>query len=227
MLLLHSQTQIGGRDTSHRRSVSGILIMVAGAAVVYKTNYQKAVALSSTEAEFVSASDAGKMALYVRSLLHDLGFSQTHAPTPLHIDNRGALHMVTASAPTKRTRHVDIRYFALIQWAESGQIQAWPIPTACNIRDSLTKATGRIKFHQHADIFMGRQQPHYVPTPSESPPLPGTQQSTISPFRLHTLQLAPEDHNHFDMAEVSALYFPILHHSLSAVLSSTVQSTGG
>ena len=59
-----------GADTSHRRSVSGILIMVAGAAVVYKTNYQKAVALSSTEAEFVSASDAGKLALYVGPLLY-------------------------------------------------------------------------------------------------------------------------------------------------------------
>ena len=103
-----------GADTTHQRSVSVIIIMVAGAAVVYKTHYQNATALLSTEAEFISASDAGKMNLYVRSILHDLEFLQPR-PTPLHIDNRGALHMVTAGAPTKRTRHVETRYFALLQ----------------------------------------------------------------------------------------------------------------
>ena len=150
-----------GSDTTHRRSVSGIIIMVAGAAVVYKTHYQRAVALSSTEAEFVSASDAGKMALYIRSLLSNLGLTQRQ-PTSLRIDNRGAMHMVTAGAPTKRTRHVDIRYFAHLQWAETGQLKAEPVPTAHNVSDSMTKATGRIKFHQHADVYMGRTKPSYV-----------------------------------------------------------------
>ena len=69
-----------GADSSHRRSVTGIIIMVAGAAVLYKTHYQRAVALSSTEAEFVSASDAGKVALYIRSLLQDLGLNSTTPP---------------------------------------------------------------------------------------------------------------------------------------------------
>ena len=49
-----------GSDFSHRGSISGMLILLCGAAIIYKTLYQKAVALSSTEAEFVSASDAGK-----------------------------------------------------------------------------------------------------------------------------------------------------------------------
>ena len=126
-----------GSDSTHRRSVSGFMIMLAGAAVVYKTHYQRAIALSSTEAEFVAASDAGKMTLYVRSLLHDLGFQQHH-PTTLKMDNMGAHHMVSAGAPTKRTRHVDIRYFALLQWADSGQLRTEPIPTAHNVSDSFT-----------------------------------------------------------------------------------------
>ena len=75
-----------GADSSHRRSVTGIIIMVAGAPVVYKTHYQQAVALSSTEAEFVGALDAGKVALYICSLLYELGFEQHH-PTTLCIDN--------------------------------------------------------------------------------------------------------------------------------------------
>ena len=139
-----------------------MVILIAGAAVLYLTQYQKAVALSSTEAEFVAASEAGKRTIYIRSILMDLGFTNDN-PTQLFVDNTGAVFMVDAGAPTKRTRHVDIRYFALLEWSETGQLKAEAIPTEDNISDSMTKATGRIKFHQHADIYMGRTPPQYVP----------------------------------------------------------------
>ena len=141
-----------------------MLLLIGGAAVVYKTKYQKAVALSSTEAEFVSASDTGKAALYVRSILDDLGFQQD-SPTKLHIDNAGAVFMVSAQAPTKRTRHVDIRYFALLDWSTTKRLLAVNIPTAKNPSDALTKAVGRTKFHQHADTYMGRIPPMYCTNP--------------------------------------------------------------
>lgn len=117
-----------GSDVSHRRSVSGMLIMLSGAAVIYKTNFQTAVALSSTEAEFVSAADTGKMILYVRSILTDLGLP-LDGPTDLHVDNSGAIFMINAQAPTRRTRNVDIRFFALLEWSASRQVTAVPIRT--------------------------------------------------------------------------------------------------
>ena len=140
----------------------GTVILLSGAAVLYSTKFQKAIALSSTEAEFVSALETGKYALYLRSLLTDLGFTQSD-PTTLLIDNTGAVFMVDAQAPTRRTRHVDIRYFALLQLSDTGQVKAQFIPTANNISDSLTKPTGRTKFHQHADLFMGRTPPVLCP----------------------------------------------------------------
>jgi hypothetical protein len=147
-----------GSDRAHRKSVTGTLLMLAGATILYKTRYQQAVALSSTEAEFVAASDTGKSILYIRSLLHELDYPQSH-PTQLLIDNRGAFHMVHSQAPTKRTRHVDIRYFALLQWQQLDYIKVIPVPTDHNISDSMTKATGRTKFHQHADLYLGRSDP--------------------------------------------------------------------
>ena len=149
-----------GSDRTHRRSVTGTLLMYSGATILYKTRYQPAVALSSTEAEFVAASDTGKSILYIRSLLKELGYLPPTS-TPLLVDNRGALHMVEAQAPTKRTRHVDIRYFALLQWQQQKHLEVIPVPTADNISDSMTKATGRIKFHQHTDIYMGRTRPTF------------------------------------------------------------------
>ena len=168
LLLLAYSDSDWGSDTTHRRSVSGTIIILSGAAVLYSTKFQKAVALSSTEAEFVSASDAGEHALYLRSILTDLGFIQSD-PTTLLIDNTGAVFMVDAQAPTRRTRHVDIRYFALLQRSDTGQVKAKSIPTTFNISDWMTKPTGRIKFHQHADLFMGQMPPQYVPPEALEP----------------------------------------------------------
>jgi hypothetical protein len=52
-----------GLDFAHRKSIGGLLILLAGAVVIFKTLCQKVVALSSTEAEFVGATEAGKLAL--------------------------------------------------------------------------------------------------------------------------------------------------------------------
>ena len=52
-------------DSTHRKSVTGIAIKIAGGAVFYKTNFQSTVALSSTEAEFIAACEAAKVILYL------------------------------------------------------------------------------------------------------------------------------------------------------------------
>ena len=128
--------------------------------------YASRILLQATVPEYCDASDMGKAAICLRTILSDLGFVQDN-PTCLLINNTGAVFMVNAQAPTKRTRHVDIRYFGLLNWSHhAGQIEAKAISTDANISDSLaslTKATGEIKFHQHADIFMGKVPPTYVP----------------------------------------------------------------
>lgn len=151
-----------GTDRTHRRSITGIAIMLAGAVIAYKTKYQPTVALSSTEAEFAAAAEAGKMILYLRSILHELGFEQ-HLPTILFEDNQGALHMANSGQPTKRTRHMDIKYFALQNWCETDLIKLQQITTQHNISDAFTKNLGRIKFYQQTDVLMGRRVPIYSP----------------------------------------------------------------
>ena len=141
-----------------------MIILLAGAAVIYKTRYQKAIALSSTEAEFVAASETGKMIRYPRSLLHDLGHGLPD-PTVLNIDSTGTTFMIGAQAPTKRTRHIDIRYFAILDWTASNQLVPRSIKMDENISNSMTKPLVKIKFHQQVDLcIMGRTPPVYVPS---------------------------------------------------------------
>jgi hypothetical protein len=74
-----------------RRSFSGSCIQFAGSTIAYKTKFQPAVALSSTEAEFMAAMDVGRMCLFVRSILWDLDIPQ-EAATVAYEDNDGCMH---------------------------------------------------------------------------------------------------------------------------------------
>ena len=143
-----------------RRSVSGILVMLGGAAIVYKTILQKTIALSSTEAEFYALTEAGKMILYIRFVLADLDISQQY-PTIVYEDNRGCLEMTKALKPTKRTRHVETRCFAVLDWVQTDMIDVQKIDTSDNSSDVLTKPTGRTIFYRHHDTIMGRRIPAY------------------------------------------------------------------
>ena len=87
-------------DSTHRRLVTNFTYMLAGAAIVYKTCFQSAVALSSTEAEFVAASDAGKLALYLHSLLDELDLDHNKVIL-LYEDNTGPFMMADAGKPTQ------------------------------------------------------------------------------------------------------------------------------
>jgi hypothetical protein len=122
-----------------RRSFTGVCILLAGGVVAYKTKFQPTVALSSTEAEFMAACDAGRMCLFLRSILWDLTIPQ-EAATITYEDNDGCTSMGNAQKPTSRTPHIDTKYFAFCDWIERDYIRLERIDTTINMTDHLTKA---------------------------------------------------------------------------------------
>ena len=147
-----------GSDRVHRRSVTGMTHQLAGGTIAYKSKFQTTIALSSTEAEFTAAADAGKTILYLRSILTELGYPQLQ-PTTLFEDNAGAFYMATAERPTRRTRHMDTKTFAIQDWIRQDYLEMKPIRTNANISDHFTKALGRVKFYEQTDVIMGRRRP--------------------------------------------------------------------
>jgi len=132
--------------------------MFAGAVVAYKTINQNYIAISSTESELYALAETGKMMLYIRSILDDLDVKQS--PTSIiYEDNQGCIHITEARKPTKRTRHIDIRNFVILDWIERDLMEVKKIPIADNASDTLTKALPRITFHRHNDTLMGRRDP--------------------------------------------------------------------
>jgi len=93
-------------DNAHRRSVSGIILHLAGGTIFYKTKYQETVSQSSTESEFIAAAEAGRYILYIQTILEQIGIPQM-AATSLYEDNQGALLIALSFiSPSERDNNI-------------------------------------------------------------------------------------------------------------------------
>ena len=68
-----------GSSIDDRKSISGIMVMIANAPVVYNSRYQRTVALRTDEAEYMALSLCTQEGRWVRSMLKDLGYKQVGA----------------------------------------------------------------------------------------------------------------------------------------------------
>ena len=111
--------------------------------------------MSSTEAEFTAACEAGKAILYVWSILQEINIPQNEA-TALLINNNCTLLMANAQQPTHRTRHMDIKHFALLDWVERDLLALKRINTTVNYSDSMAKSLDRQLHYQHTYYILGK-----------------------------------------------------------------------
>ncbi|GMF61966.1 unnamed protein product [Phytophthora fragariaefolia] len=93
-----------GSNLDNRRSVSGIMIMISGAPVVFESKYQRTVALSSAEAEYMALSLCTQEVLWTRAMLRDVGHEQVGA-TQVWEDNQGAIALASNAGYNARTKH--------------------------------------------------------------------------------------------------------------------------
>lgn len=114
-------------DLTTRRSITGLVFMLCGCPIAYKSKVQPTVSTSSTEAEFIAAMQAAKIAKYLRSNLHELDYAQP-GPTVLYKDNQAAIFMINTGRPMPRSRHIDIQHFAIQEWKTNGDIVLCHIP---------------------------------------------------------------------------------------------------
>ena len=79
-------------DQDDSRSQSGYVFIVNGGAVSWKSSKQETVADSTTEAEYIAASEAAKEGVWIRNFLIDLGVVPgSSSPLDVYCDNTGAI----------------------------------------------------------------------------------------------------------------------------------------
>lgn len=135
-------------DKTNRKSNSGHVFLINGAAVCWSARKQSLVALSTCEAEFVALSEACRAASWIRKLLIDMKESMTK-PTTILEDNQSCLNLVEQEERlSDRSKHIDTRFHFVKDYIKSGLVACKYCPTEKMLADVLTKPIAAAKFKQ-------------------------------------------------------------------------------
>lgn len=76
-------------DIDSRRSMNGYVFTMKGSVVSWKATLQSTVTLSTTEAEYMTLTEAAKEGILLKHIINDLGLHQD--PAIVHYDNLSAI----------------------------------------------------------------------------------------------------------------------------------------
>lgn len=141
-----------------RKSRSGHVFLMRGAAVSWFCKKQPVVALSSTEAEYYALSEAVKEALWVRQLLTEVGFT-LNDPVTIHQDNLSTIAIATNPIQHQRVKHMDVKVHFLRDHLDRQDIQLTFCPTKEMVADILTKPLPPLE-HRKFTQLMGLRSLH-------------------------------------------------------------------
>jgi hypothetical protein len=105
------------------------------------------VALSTAEAEYVSASEATAQAIWLRFVLDDFGEMQAEV-TPLFYDNMSAISMAKNPVFHQKTRHINKKYHFIREALQEGVINMQFCRSEEQLADIFTKAFPKDRFKQ-------------------------------------------------------------------------------
>jgi hypothetical protein len=105
------------------------------------------VALSSCEAQYISAATGACPAFWVARLLSELKDSEISVPV-LRIDSKSTISLVKNHVHHDRSKHIDVRFHLIREYKNSRQIAVEFIKTEEQLVDFLTKPLGREKFSE-------------------------------------------------------------------------------
>ena len=130
ILFGYSDADWGG-DLVTRRSTTGYCFYLGtGSVVSWTSKRQPTVALSSTEAEYMAATAASQEAIYLETLLTEMGFS-IYMPITIYVDNQGSTAMTKNPTNWKRTEHIDIRFYFVRDLVESSHMSFFESHVLC------------------------------------------------------------------------------------------------
>ncbi|KAJ9556852.1 hypothetical protein OSB04_011466 [Centaurea solstitialis] len=138
-------------DRDDFRSQSGYVFTLNGGAISWKSSKQDTIADSTTEAEYIAASDAAKEAVWLRNFLSDLRvIASISRPIDIFCDNSGSVAQAKEPREHHKSRHVLRKYHLIREIIGRGDVRICKIPTEENVADPLTKPLARVKHEAHA-----------------------------------------------------------------------------
>lgn len=142
-LLAYSDSDYAG-DVDTRRSTSGYVFLLGGACISWRSERQRVVATSTTEAEYIAAAEAVKELLWIERLLKEL--ISAHPIPTLFVDNRSAIKLVENQVLHRRTKHIDVRYHFIREKFNENCFELESVSTREQAADILTKGLEKSLF---------------------------------------------------------------------------------
>ncbi len=148
-LVGYTDSDYGG-DLMRRRSLTCYIFTLYGCAVSWKATLQSTVALSTTEAEYMSLTEGVKEAIWLHGLIGSLGL-EVQKPE-VYCDSQSALSLAKNPVYHERSKHIDVRLNFIRDALENKVVTIEKIPTAENPADMLTKPLPVNKFRHSLDL---------------------------------------------------------------------------
>jgi hypothetical protein len=150
------------------RSHTGAILSLGQGALLSMSMKQKINTKSSTEAELVGVDDAMNFVEWIqlfaeqqiRSINDDSILNKIGSDVVIQQDNTSTIQLVNngKQSSTKRTHHINIRYFYVTSKIKSGCIRVIYHPTKQMVSDYLTKPLQGSLFRTHRNSIMGHDE---------------------------------------------------------------------
>lgn len=137
-------------DLDRRRSLSGYIFSLCGSAISWCASLQSIAALSTTEAEYIAATEGVKEAVWLHGLVTELGLNQD--VLTIFCDSQSAIHLMKNSMYHSKTKHISVRQHFVRDTIANGEVVVKKIHTDDNPADMLTKSLPIAKLQHCLDL---------------------------------------------------------------------------
>ena len=124
-------------------------------AVSWKSSKQETTTDSTTEAEYIAASETAKEGFWIKKFLSELGVvPSVQGPVDLYCDNNGAIAQAKEPRSHSKSKHVLRRYHLIREIVNRGDVKICKVDTISNTADPLTNLLPQA-MHQVHTASMG------------------------------------------------------------------------
>ena len=133
------------------RSQSGYVFCLNGGVVSWKSSKQSTVADSTTEVEYIAASDAAKEAVWIKKFVTYLEVVPSITnPVDVYCNNNGAIAQAKEPRLHQQSKHILRHYHLIREIIEIGDVKICRVPTYDNVANPFTKPIPQAKHDCHA-----------------------------------------------------------------------------
>ncbi|KAL0291284.1 UNVERIFIED_CONTAM: Retrovirus-related Pol polyprotein from transposon RE2 [Sesamum angustifolium] len=139
-----------GFRIAEKEQKSGFVFKLNDGVVAWKSSKQDTTADSTTEAEYVAASEAAKEAVWMKNYIQELGVAPSIAkPIVIFCENNRVIAQAKEPKSHHRSKHILRRHHLHRDLVGRGNIRIDRVSSIENIADPLTKPVSQIAHAQH------------------------------------------------------------------------------